>query len=281
MRRPRRENPAAHDYASLDALIGVDHVPEGDLTIHHRGLPIDVRVESRGFDATTIFFHAALTSSKVPYPTFAGVALSEDLPTNRIHISDPSLHLDSALAVAWFAGNRHQPDLQDTIIAILRRLLPDGQRPVFFGASGGGFAALRYAAEFAGSTAIPVNPQTDITRYTPAHVERYARKAWALSSADELDSLPAVTDVSTIYRAPVPNRVLYLQNTGDTSHVDDHMTPFVDALHPANDATLLQLDAGSGHVPPHKSVMKEVLFRAITDQPPPGAEDLAALQLSS
>src|SRR5690606_21334286 len=148
-------------YASLAKFQDAKaHHPPGVLTVMNGGLPIDVRYEPAGHDVTTVFFHAALSKRAYRFPIFTGAGISDGLPTNRIYISDPTMYLDDELTLGWYAGNRKQPRLQWVIRAILRGLIPEGQRVVTFGPSGGGFAAMYYATKFEEATAVPTNPQT-------------------------------------------------------------------------------------------------------------------------
>ena len=72
------------------------------------------------------------------------------------------------------------------------------------------------------------------------------------------------------YREPVDNRVWYIQNTGDGSHVREHWNPFVEAAHARNDVRTVLIDAGRGHVPPPKRYISEVLAAAVEgDDVPP------------
>lgn len=227
----------------------------------HRGIPIDVRHEPRGFDTTTVFFHPAVVRAK--FPVFIGGGVSEALPTNRIFISDPSLYLNDDLRLAWYAGSHRQDKLQWAIRGMLRSLIPAGQRVVMFGASGGGFAALYYAAHFPGATAVPINPQTNLANYTRGAVDLYGRLAWNLTGINLVERIPAVTDLVSLYRQPRDARVFYIQNKNDSTHMDGHFDPFMDSLPEGHSVHPVIIDGPEGHHPPGKDVTKAVLSSAI------------------
>lgn len=250
--------------------MAADSYPSGVLSVMRSGIPIDIRYEPRGFDTTTVFFHPALTATKYKYPFFSGAGISAGLPTNRIFIMDPSLYVSHDLHLGWFAGNHKQPRLQYVIRGILNHLAPTGQRMVTFGASGGGFAALYYAANRDGAVAVPVNPQTNLANYNRAAVARYARLAWGLTGESALKKIPAVTDLTTAYRAP-GKQVFYVQNTNDRTHVQGHFQPFMDSLPVDHDVHPVLLDGKAGHQPPSKSVMRDVLASAISGTLPTSA----------
>ncbi len=247
----------------MDHFLDQDSYGPGLITVHHEGLPIDIRHDPRGFPTTTVFFNAAITNPKLRYPFFSGVGISELLPTDRIHVHDPSLYLDDDLKLAWYAGSRKQNLLQEVLPQILLALLPAGQRVVTSGSSGGGFAALYYGTKLPHATAVPVNPQTSIARYNPRIVARYAELAWGVTGGDPVSRIPAQLDLVEIYRGPVQNRTWYIQNTGDASHVDEHMRPFLESAHADNDVEAIFVDAGTGHVPPPKEFVTKVLAAAV------------------
>src|SRR5690606_37414963 len=126
-----------------------------------------------------------------------------------------------------YAGNLHQPDLQDTILRAIRRCIEalTPERVVFFGASGGGFAALYFSSLVADSLAVVMNPQTDIAAYLPGPVKVWRETCW---DGADLTALPGTvtTDLVQHYSArSMQNHVAYLQNRTD-SHVDAHMRPW-------------------------------------------------------
>lgn len=259
-----------HEYASLDDFLAAGTYEPGLLTIRHRGLPIDILHDPRGFSRTTIYFNAAITNPELTFPFFSGAGISNGLATNRIHIHDPSLYLKGGLKLAWYAGNSKQPQLQSVIARILRALVPPGQHAVTFGSSGGGFAALHYATELPDATAVAVNPQTDIARYNQRIVARYAELAWGVTGDDVVSRIPARMNLVEAYRKHVDNRAWYIQNTGDGSHVREHLNPFVKAAHARNEVSTVLVDAGKGHVPPPKRYISEVLAAAVEgDDVPP------------
>src|SRR5690625_3266022 len=178
--RERVIDPVSHTvYKSLPEFLDTEERPSGILTVMHGGMPIDVLHDPRGFNTTTVFFQAAVTRPDIQFPVFSGRMISAKMPTNRVHIGDPSLYLSKDLGLGWYAGNRYQA-LQDVLTEIICHLIPDCQRIVLFGASGGGFAALYYASRLPGALAVPVNPQTNLARYRRLPVDRYGRLAWGL-----------------------------------------------------------------------------------------------------
>ena len=260
----RTIDPATHTvYSSMHEFKKVGARPSGTVTVMDGGLPIDIRHDDRGYDVTTVIFHAALSSKATRYPVFMGASITEDMPTNRIFISDPSLYINETLRLAWYAGNRKQPKLQWTLRSILNTLIPKHHRVVTFGPSGGGFAALYFATKFAGATAVPVNPQTDLAMYLPSEVARYAEQAWGITGKDALGQIPSVTNLAPLYRAAPETRAFYVQNRNDVSHVNRHLTPFLEALPGGHSVHPVLLEGEAGHKPPPREPMRAVLAAAV------------------
>src|SRR6185312_3746617 len=103
------------------------------------------------------------------------------------------------------------------------------QRLVFFGASGGGFAALYYSYFFPGSLALPMNPQTILANYSPRPVTEYTATAWG---AEDIKDAPILSDLRELYAEGLPNTVGFIQNVQDTHHRDRHAAPWVRGLPP-------------------------------------------------
>lgn len=251
-------------YESLTKFQEAQWHPAGVLTVMNRSQPIDIRNEPRGYDTTTVFFHAALTGEKYRFPVFTGAGISEELPTNRVFVSDPSLYLNEKLTLAWYAGNHRQDRLQWVIRGILKALIPAGQRVVTFGASGGGFAALYYSAHLPGSTAVPINPQTNLGKYTQTAVDRYGRLAWGLTGTKLAHSIPATTNLVQLYGKPRQNHVIYVQNRNDKSHTLNHLKPFMAALPEGHAVHPFLVDGEAGHKRPPREVTQSALAAAIS-----------------
>src|SRR5699024_1872257 len=137
---------------------------------------------------------------------------------NRVFVSDPSLVLDEDLMLAWYAGNSHQPNLQEILTDVLRKIAEDleSKKVVFFGGSGGGFASLYFAGQFENSLALVFNPQTNIAKYSERAVRAFAMKSFGVreDTTAPLAHLPpeVVTDVCELYKTPRRTTLVYLQN---------------------------------------------------------------------
>lgn len=257
-RNIHRYNTQVFEHPSLENL---NTLPRGK-SIHSVAFSnrkVELLVDNRGAECTTVIFHAALPWKKIVLPVFVGLTVTAGLETNVILVSDTGL--DREVNLAWFAGDAECP-LQEILPSVLQRiieLIPENRRVITYGSSGGGFASLYYAADLHPSIAIAANPQTDISRYLEPVVDRYVKNAWRVESIDEA---PIVFDAAKRYAAFMPNPVVYLQALGD-NHIQRHLVPFFEAASDRGAIGLKLIENGRGHTPPSKEIIAEVLSAAV------------------
>ncbi|MGP9747042.1 DUF6270 domain-containing protein [Brachybacterium sp. AOP29-B2-41] len=232
------------------------------LTIWHNGYPLDLYVENLGAPTTLVSFHAALGGSGLKPPIFTGRAISAGSGMNRIFVSDPGLLTADDLGLAWYLGTNSlylTALLTEAIRELQSRM--SAKHLVFFGMSGGGFAALNFSHEFPGSLALPVNPQTRILDYAEIHWDAMARACFGTADTAQsraaLESHPRA-DLRAVYAAGFANTVIYVQNSAD-AHVSTQLIPWFEAVSWRQNAMLLFGDWGNGHVPPPAVVLKKLI----------------------
>lgn len=266
-----REIHQVSDYPSVEDFLNVGTIRAGISTIQSGGMPIDLLLSPGDSDTTIFFFHGAI-EPHFTLPVLSGLGISGGLEANRVFISDPSLVLDSRLLLAWYAGNRRQPDLQKNLVAICKKiaLSLESKKLVFFGGSGGGFASLYFASHFKDSLALVFNPQTNIAKYSERAVHDFASKAFSLEDAPNktLRQLPpeVVWDVCEVYRSVKSTKIAYMQNLNDGTHVQTHLRPFTQAMHTDNELLVLKQPWQDGHSPPPKELLTQVLNLAVSSE---------------
>ncbi|MGJ6980115.1 hypothetical protein ACSDQ9_06245 [Aestuariimicrobium soli] len=237
-------------FASLEAFLQDPGRPAGGWEVSHGELPIHATYLPRGADTLFVTFSGAMSPKLRTVPAYQGVGTSGHLKVDRLFLSDSSLILDDQLRLGWYGGSTRQPDFQDATTRIIESVA-GGRRVVLFGPSGGGFSALLQATRLPGSTAVVSNPQTDVKQFTTAAVERYLDIAWGIPKLDG-HPLPFADEVVSLYQRPVDSSIVYLQNLGDTDHVEKHLTPFLSELHSSNRVVQLLPNLGIGHIGPDK-----------------------------
>jgi hypothetical protein len=192
-------------------------------------VPVHFRVHFvPGATGMLVTFHGATCRARREAPMFNG--FNPDLADcTQVAVSDPSLQVPGDFGIAWFAGHR-----DSTRLPAAPGLCRNGQglgmeRTIFFGTSGGGFAALAQSHAMPGSIAVVGNPQTRIARYHAPLVAAYRQACWPdLADNAELDGV-TMADCNALYGAGFRNLVVYIQSLGDKHH-RAHMLPFAAAI---------------------------------------------------
>lgn len=254
-RIPERSDGAI-EFESVEDFLNWNEGVQGGVRVWYGGLPIDFDVNLvPGAPLFTTFHGAALSEPRLPW--FVGYGIASGIKVSSVKFSDPSLYLDETLRLAWFAGNKKQPELQLQLHKLIGHLseLGKAQSLIFFGGSGGGYAALEAASSFEDSVAIVFNPQTIISEYNPDAVAKFERVCWE----GALDPRATFNLVEKFKADSTNCTVLYLQNSTDTPHVERHLKPLLDVIEPRHDFLLLTEDWGKGHKPPPKEILQKVL----------------------
>ena len=254
-----------HRFADLDAFFGQTRFVPGAYQIDTETCPIDFLLNSVEPGAPMVInYHAALSGTSYTLPYFTGLQVTAGITATQVCVSDPSLGLSADLKLAWFAGHRGL-DFQRVWRSIIDHLGESVQasRELHFGASGGGFAALYFARGGTDRMAVAVNPQTSIAAYLAGPQRNFTRICFgAQDEQSHTDVLRhrASTDLVELYREPVRNTVVLIQNVQDP-HMESHVLPFVAACHPANSLYANFHAWGPGHIPPPADFLKAVLRR--------------------
>lgn len=248
------------EFTSTESFLAANSVPAGISTIWENGLPIDLLVSPASSETTIFFFHGAI-ESHFNLPVLSGLGISGGLEANRVFVSDPSLVLDQELMLAWYAGNYLQPDLQQTLTRIFRKIIHalESTKIIFFGGSGGGFASLYFSSQFPKSLALVFNPQTNIARYNPSAVNEFLHRALGLRHCRGRETFPIVTDLCSHYISGPETTIAYMQNLNDTAHLEEHLQPFKDAVGSPTCLQLLVKPWGEGHSAPPRSLLTHLL----------------------
>src|SRR5699024_2839446 len=259
------------EFSSIADFLKVEEVPAGISTVQSGGLPIDLLVSPTASRTTICFFHGAV-EPHFTLPVLSGLGISGGIEANRVFISDPALVLDEQLMLAWYTGNKYQPQLQHDLTRILKKIVEGlgSDKVVFFGGSGGGFASLFFASQFQDSRALVFNPQTNIAKYSERAVRDFAESAFGVTPGvrNPLRQLPGhiVSNLCDLYSKPTTTRVAYIQNLNDKAHTHSHLMPFVAALHPDTEVLLLARRWREGHSPPPKELLSRVLNLAASSE---------------
>lgn len=175
-----------------------------------------------------VLLAAAINRASAVLPVFNRWKWAAKFPGHVLCIADPSLYLAPDYALGWYVGTRSidvTEKLAWMVSAVAARLYVPNDNIVFYGSSGGGFAAMMAAVRLHGSTAVAINPQARIFSYHIRRVVETFRKV-AFPELDweaiELQHGHRVDVVRALEQVGVRVRVIYAQNTLDHQHFDYH-----------------------------------------------------------
>lgn len=176
-----------------------------------------------------------------------------------IIIADPATFGENGLALGWYVGERGSYYLPSALEAILPFIKKRNQHAqlVTFGSSAGGFTALAALQLGYADMAIAINPQTDVEKYTLQSAVRSMLRRYC--EGDAYVSQPADRERLSLVdmgfeKAKKGARIVYVQNTADAHHYDEHMTPYLDFVKKSDlsdrHVSVIFNDEKQGHNPP-------------------------------
>lgn len=175
-----------------------------------------------------IWFHGAVDRQRRTLPVFSGPVNSFARSAHQLAVCDPTLQRHGALRNGWYVGDERlnvQAELT-TFFAQVAHVL-GSSRVIYLGSSGGGFASLYFSLRHAGSCAIVVQPQTNLS-YFP-YSRTYLKLCWPGRAFAELQDT-VCTDVCGHYAKGFRNAVIYIQGIADQAHFRNHLSPFQYAI---------------------------------------------------
>jgi pimeloyl-ACP methyl ester carboxylesterase len=244
------------------ALAGL---PPGDheITLIVAGRPIHLKLRrERRAAAMLVNFHGAVDRKTRTLPVFINFLPGLAGLAHQVSIADPSVLDDGATNIAWYAGDAGF-DAQAVLPAMFASLADElgADRTLYFGTSGGGFAALYYAHQHPNSFAVAGNPQVAIERYHLGHaIRRYREQYWPDLGQDAPLTDVTCADLAPLYAKGFDNTVIYVQSIGDRMHFENQMMHFVAGLAQAGmrDRFLLHSDfwGKMGHIPAPRDYLR-------------------------
>lgn len=144
-------------------------IPLGRLSVCVNGVRFECFYEEKNQNADELWI--ILSGSKTrddKLPLFKRWSWYKYIDAYTLSIADPMLLLDEKTFLGWYYGTKEHCYMNDLVelvrnVAEIKGICHD--KIVFYGSSGGGYAALYCACELKGSTAIVINPQIKLAIY--------------------------------------------------------------------------------------------------------------------
>lgn len=217
-------------------------------TFDYGSLVVPVYVRPRSGRTLLVSFYGALDRTKIRLPYFSMLRSFQALPIPLMVLSDPLLDLDGGMRLSWYLGVE-EIDIHREVAKIIEdHAQQQGfERVILFGSSGGGFTALQVGSHLPGCQVITANPQVRLSHYSPRATVRAALNAFGVEEVPEgqasrMDALQRYREIG------FDRDVLYVQNTGDQTHMTNHFEPFVAEFKASRNAH--RLDARTNYTGP-------------------------------
>lgn len=243
--------PVQHQHVSPDAFLQ-SPVGNGVHSIHIGTEWLDMLVQDQGSPVTLVSFHAALSPRAATVPSLQGQGLATDTGVNLIAIADPTIALGD-IDLAWFLGNRKVGRLPPLLSPLIQHAADNlsSRRLILFGASGGGYAAIRFGEFFPDSLVLAVNPRLNLAARPKADIDQYLTVGHGAVGATPRSRVRkefVVDDLSNLYTS-LPFDLCIFQNLGDAVFLTAHLLPFLSQV--AGDPRLFTRVewTGEGHTP--------------------------------
>lgn len=222
-----------------------------------------------------IAFHGARvanyhnTGEMAPLPLFRGYDYTEKINNvSVLSICDPLLYeySKSELRLSWFLDTAKFKNTKHiTDIIEHARQIEKSDNLLFFGSSGGGFPAIKYAGIFK-QKALLGNSQLILDKYY-----YFAEFVKILSEHD--DKIIESPDICRLLEQyGFPQKIVLYVNKLDTHHFENHAEPFCNYLKNSGHLHILDYNPFEGHAPPNQKVhgiqwngeLKDLIQKALT-----------------
>lgn len=219
-----------------------------------------------------VMLSAAINRSKQTLPVFNRWTWASKFPGHVLCVADPTLELHDGMELGWYLGTEKQDATEELCMLISQFAealgIPHGMI-VFWGSSGGGFAALALASRIEETIAVAINAQTDIFAYEIARSVEAIRKSCfgGLSVAQIQKHFLARVNMTEAWRNNKSSRAIIVQNQLDEHHYEMHFHLFWKALggnpqwkeHLGGRHYAWLYEDTRGHGPESEEMLKEIL----------------------
>lgn len=234
---------------------------------HGESYPLDCLVVPKDSPTLVVALHGALNREVYTLPRFEWATTLGHRTESLLFLSDTALQASEDLKLAWYTGNESD-DLTARYAALIRSTAVQcgAFNVLLLGFSGGGFAALALAAQLENSVALAFSPQVSIGKYYRVFADQYAGSVFPQYGSFEAleDAHGRRVSLLERYKDPaVTARFLYVQNSGDRHHVENHYKPFHELVDGRPGATFTLTHESESHTVPSRERVGEMLDQCV------------------
>lgn len=142
------------------------NAPDGRFDIIYKNINFECLFKRKNDSETLYVFLNGARPAGDSKPLFARWSYYKYLNGSILNIDDPMCKINKELKIGWYYGNNDE-SYCDYIVDIVQEFAQQNcmNNIIFFGSSGGGYAALYCACKLKGSTVVAINPQIKLKLY--------------------------------------------------------------------------------------------------------------------
>lgn len=219
-----------------------------------------------------VFLNGALSNHR-RYPVYNRISWHEKFNAHCLYIYDSSLSQSHDYLLAWYFGNHKKvlyKDLKKLVDKAKCSLNLSNEQIIFYGSSGGGFAALKLSELFIGSIAVAINPQIEVFKYSNQQaVSKFVHYSFGPLPRDRIEAeYKDWIKINPNAFKKGGSKFIYVQNIIDGEHYRNHLKPFwynfssnlSSGYDDENHNQLIIYDHPSGHAGEPPEVLDNILF---------------------
>lgn len=213
-----------------------------------------------------VHLHGSIERQHYELPRFERLSSLEDLDAHVLLLADPTLALNPNLRIGWYIGSEHD-NATEHLAALVRHIASrlGVDRVILAGSSAGGFGAMALTPRIPGSLALAFSPQVSVRRFGPEWADALRRAAFpdhpTFESVEQDPAIRPRVDLVSLYEQVTGGRVWYVQNSGDSTHVDQQQGPFARLGDPR--VTFIDEFHCAGHNPPTRTRVRAWIDHAL------------------
>lgn len=174
-----------------------------------------------------VFFSGFVNRQQTQLPAFHRWSWHNQFDGHTLYISDPMLEETTNLGLGWYIGSCEIDLINllgDLVNDVARNLNVDECNIIFYGSSGGGFAAIRMLSLFSNAASISINPQTTLTSFEGKALQDYLNVFFnGISKVEFAERYPARNELAEIATKIEYSSIVYAQNLVDPHHINKHL----------------------------------------------------------
>ena len=231
--------------------------------VHAENRPLDFYLDYRGSTRTLVSLHGRIPPRCTTLPYLSGRRLAEALGVNLIAVVDPTSSLGT-IPCSWYLGDREIGYGIELLSPYIRAILAAfrSETEIFFGGSGGAFAAVNFLQTFPQSSAVITNPRLELTRRPHPDFSAYYRDAHGATTRTArhrvFDSFIQGRQPGDVSLGPSQRLFIY-QNNNDVTYKNGQVIPFLEERSESSNIFVQLFDGPSGHTPPSIEDLKRVI----------------------